>query len=201
MPLIKGDFNGNGRSEIPVSSPWGLGLLELSGNSLGSPMMASNGTRFGDWLLNTADNHFDLVGDLDGDGRDEVLVTSPWGAAVLKQEGATMRPVMMAPNGTRFDGWLLNTADNRFGPVSDFDGDGEPEILISSPWGIGVLKLSSGTFQVLTMAPNGTRFGGWLLNTGDNHFGPVGDVDGDGRAEILFSSPWGLGIIKLAGDF
>jgi hypothetical protein len=201
MPLIKGDFNGNGRSEIPVSSPWGLGLLELSGNSLGSPMMASNGTRFGDWLLNTADNHFDLVGDLDGDGRDEVLVTSPWGAAVLKQEGATMRPVMMAPNGTRFDGWLLNTADNRFGPVSDFDGDGEPEILISSPWGIGVLKLSSGTFQVLMMAPNGTRFGGWLLNTGDNHFGPVGDVDGDGRAEILFSSPWGLGIIKLAGDF
>jgi hypothetical protein len=31
------------------------------------------------------------------------------------------------------------------------------------------------------MAANGTRFGGWNLQTGDNRFGPVGDFDGDGR--------------------
>jgi hypothetical protein len=36
----------------------------------------------------------------------------------------------MAPNGTRFGGWLLNTADNRFGPVGDFDGDGKTELLV-----------------------------------------------------------------------
>lgn len=64
--------------------------------------------------------------------------------------------------------WLLNTADNTFGPVGDFDGDGHAEILVSSPWGIGVLKLSGGTMTVPMMAPNGTRFGGWLLNTADN---------------------------------
>jgi hypothetical protein len=28
---------------------------------------------------------------------------------------------MMAANGTRFGGWLLNTADNQFGPVGDFE--------------------------------------------------------------------------------
>ena len=49
------------------------------------------------------------------------------------------------------------------------------------------------------MQPNGTRFGGWLLNTADNHFGPAGDYDGDGKAEILVASPWGIGILKQVG--
>jgi hypothetical protein len=52
----------------------------------------------------------------------------------------------------------------------DFDGDGHADIPVKSPWGIGILKLSGGTLNALMMAPNGTRFGGWLLNTADNYF-------------------------------
>jgi hypothetical protein len=78
---------------------------------------------------------------------------------------------MMAPNGTRFGGWLLNTADNRFEVMRDLDGDRRAEVVVTSPWGIGVLRLSGSTFTVPTMAPNGTRFGGWLLNTDDNRIG------------------------------
>ena len=85
------------------------------------------------------------VGDVDGDGHAEVIVTSPWGIGILKQVGATMSAPMMAPNGTRFGGWLLNTGDNTVGPVADYDGDGHAEILITSPWGIGILKLSGNT--------------------------------------------------------
>lgn len=200
MLIRKSDFDGDGISEIPVSSPWGFGILKLSGTTLTSPMMAPNGTRFGGWLLNTVDNRFDLMGDFDGDGKTELLITSPWGIGVLKLTGNTLTPVMMAPNGTRFGGWLLNTADNRFGPIADFDGDGKAEILVTSPWGIGIFKLSGNTFSVPMMAQNGTRFGGWLLNTADNRFSPVGDADGDGRDEIVISSPWGIGILKLSGS-
>jgi hypothetical protein len=199
MPLRNGDFDGDSRSEIPITSPWGLGILEVAGSTLASPMMAPNGTRFGGWLLNTADNRFEQMADLDGDGRYEIVVASPWGIGVLKQSGSTMTSVMLAPNGTRFGGWLLNTADNRFGPAADFDGDGVDELLVTSPWGIGIFKLSGNTFTVPMMAPNGTRFGGWLLNTADNRFGPMGDVDGDRRAEILVASPWGIGILQLSG--
>ncbi len=60
--------------------------------------------------------------------------------------------------------------------MGDFDGDGKDEILISSPWGMGILKLSGSTMVVPMMAPNGTRFGGWLLNTADNHFGVDGET-------------------------
>lgn len=199
MTLKQGDLDGDGRSEIPVTSPWGLGVLKLSGTTLTSPVMAQNGTRFDGWLLNTDDNRFDLMGDFDGDAHHEVLVTSPWGIGILRQSGGTFRAVMMAPNGTRFGGWLLNTGDNRFGPIGDFDGDGHDEIFVSSPWGLGLFKLVGGTIHVLMMAPNGTRFGGWLLNTADNRFGPVGDTDGDRKDELLVSSPWGMGLLEFNG--
>lgn len=110
-------------------------------------MMAANGTRFGGWLLNTGDNKLEVTGDFDGDGRHEILIASPWGIAVLKQSGSALTQVMIAPNGTRFGGWLLNTADNRFDMVGDFNGDGRVEILVTSPWGIGILARSSGCRQ------------------------------------------------------
>lgn len=195
------DFNGNGRHEIPVMSPWGLGLLEVADSALHTRVIASNGTRFaGGWLLNTADNRFDLIADLDADAHAELVVSSPWGVGVLERAGSRMRTVMLAPNGTRFGGWLLNTVDNRLGPSGDFDGDGQEELLVTSPWGVGVWKLSGSTFEVPMMAPNGTRFGGWLLNTADNRFGPVADFDGDGRDELVVSSPWGMAILNINGS-
>src|SRR2546423_617355 len=117
----KSDFDGDGIAEIPVTSPWGMGILKLSGNTLTAPMMAPNGTRFGGWLLNTADNRFSPVGDVDGDGKAEILVTSPWGIGVFKLSGNTFNVPMMAPNGTRFGGWLLNTVDNHVESIADFD--------------------------------------------------------------------------------
>ncbi|MFC5379256.1 S8 family serine peptidase [Aquipuribacter nitratireducens] len=196
---VLGDLDRDRRSELFVTSPWGIGVLDVSGGSYRGRMLAPNGTRFGGWLLNTADNRFGPVGDFDGDGRDEVLVTSPWGIALLKLTGRTFSTVVMARNGTRFGGWLLNTADNVFGPVGDFDGDGRDEVVVRSPWGIGVLKLSGTTFAPAMMAPNGTRFGGWLLNTADNWFGPAGDLDGDSRDELVIASPWGVGVLELSG--
>ena len=193
------DYDGDGHDEILVSSAWGIGILKLSGGTLTAPMMAANGTRFGGWLLNTGDNQFGPAADYDGDGHAEILVKSPWGIGILKLSGSILNAPMMAPNGTRFGGWLLNTADNQFGPAADYDGDGHAELLISSPWGLGILKLVGGTLNAPMMAPNGTRFGGWLLNTADNRFGPAADYDGDHHAELFISSPWGVGILKLVG--
>ena len=54
---------------------------------------------------------------------------------------------------------------------ADYDVDGRAEILVTSPWGIGILEQAGATMSAPAMAANGTRFGGWLLNTLDNDVG------------------------------
>jgi hypothetical protein len=110
-------------------------------------------------------------GDLDGDPEAELLVSSPWGVGEWKLAGSAMTAPTMSPNGTRFGGWLLNTGDNRLGTLADYDGDHRAEILVTSPWGIGILEQAGATMAAPTMAANGTRFGGWLLNSTDNDVG------------------------------
>ena len=192
------DYDGDGSAEMLVTSPWGIGVLKLAGATMASPMLRPNGTRFGGWLLNTADNQFGPVADYNNDGAAEVFVSSPWGVGILKLAGNTMNALMLRPNGTRFGGWLLNTADNQFGPAADYDA-GAAKLFVSSPWGVGILALAGDTMSAPMMHPNGTRFGGWLLNTADNHFVTDGRFAG-GSAEVLVTSPWGLGILALSGD-
>ena len=196
---LSADFDGDKKAEIMVASPWGIGILKLNASSLTPLMMAANGTRFGGWLLNTMNDKFQIAADLDGDKKAELFVQSPWGIGVLKLSGNTLISPVMAANGTRFGGWLLNTNDNHFSSAADYNGDGKSNIVVSSPWGVGILKQSGGSFVPLMMAPNGSRFGGWLLNTADNRFSLPADYDGDGIAELFVSSPWGIGILKLTG--
>jgi hypothetical protein len=195
-----GDLDGNGRSEMVFASPWGIGVLYLNGSTYGARMLKPNGTRFGDWLLNTHDNRLGPLGDFDGNGDHEMLVSSPWGIGVFDFSGSSFDVPVMVPNGTRLDGWLLNTADNRFGPVGDFDSDGRDEVMVTSPWGIGIFNIDGGTISTAALKPNGSRFDGWLLNTADNRFGPVGDFNADNRDDIVVRSPWGIGLLNLSGN-
>ena len=193
------DLTGDGRSDLLVTSPWGLGVASWNGSTLTSAHMTQNGTRIGEWLLDTAINASPLTADVNGDGLAELLLTSPWGIGFAAFRGGAGTTVAMAANGTRVGGWIIDTASNRFLHALDADGDGRDEVLVTSPWGIGLLALRPGGLTTLMLAPNGTRFGGWLLSSEDNWFPLVADLDGDGRDEIVVTSPWGLGILRFDG--
>jgi hypothetical protein len=109
-----------------------------------------------------------------------LLVTSPWGMGVLAQTGGTLACQLLSQNGTRFplagnagtgSGWLLNTANDWLGTAADFDGDGLAEIFVSSPWGVGCLKLqAAGRMVAVAMQANGA-VGMRRLDTAADDFG------------------------------
>lgn len=197
--MNRNDFDGDGSADLLVTSPWGVGVLSVKGGSMVQRAISQNGSRLGEWLLNTGDNVVAARADMDGDGVGELLLASPWGIGLVKLGGGSLRSVAMAQNGRRVGGWIIDTTNNQFLHAGDVDGDGRDEVLVISPWGIGLLHYRA-DFGSLMLSPNGTRFGGWLLNTGDNAFPCVADVDGDGRPELVVTSPWGLGILKYSGS-
>ncbi len=196
--MNRNDLTGDGPADLLATSPWGLGLFSLKAGALVAHTVAANGTRLGDWLLDTADNQVALRADMDGDGSGELLMASPWGIGVVTLRGAAPRSLAMVANGQRAGGWVVDTSNNQFLHAGDFDGNGRDEVLATSPWGLGLLALGAAAGGALispVLAPNGSRLGDWLLNTADNQFPLVGDMNGDGRPELIVTSPWGLGIL------
>ncbi len=195
-----GDFDGDGLADFVITSGWGLGLLTHVGAQWRALVVKPNGTRFGSWNLNTAADRVVGVGDFDGDGKDELVLVSGWGLGILKRSGTSLTHLMMAPTGANFGGWNFNAASDRIRGIGDFNGDGKADLVVTSSWGIAILTVSGSTLTPVMVAPGGTRFGGWNFNALSDDLRGFGDFDGDGDDEILITSGWGLGLLRLQGS-
>jgi hypothetical protein len=124
----------------------------VSGSTLTPVMAAPSGTRFGGWNFNALSDDLRGFGDLDGDGDDEILITSGWGLGLLRLQGSSLTHMRMHASGGTIGGAAYNVATARHGGLGDFDGDGKTDLVLATPAGLMVLGWHPGTGQLRSIA-------------------------------------------------
>lgn len=189
-----GDFDGDGTPDLG---------LAIEGNTNGWRARSFDGTGFAQFATGTLDAKSDPfawvtaagVPDLDGDGADELVIASANGAA-----NASVHLLFDVAGSTETRVWIANQVDAAIDVVAvpDVDGDKVPDVWVGD-WGgrqfgvAGAHLLVSGA-EGPSKAPLGLEAdayaSAWLPEVGASWGGSVagGDLDGDGRAELLLGT-------------
>ena len=136
------------------------------------------------------------LGDVDGDSIPDVVTSAPTHGA----NGSNAGRIYVYSTGT---GKLLWTADGNPGDqlgtgieaAGDTNGDGIPDVIASGPAGSGVARLYSGRDGRVLMDFKARR----LDELFGNHVSGVGDINGDGYADVIVGAPGREGEATNAG--
>ncbi len=196
-----GDVNGDGLPDgLLGARSWGAGgaAYVVHAPVSGTVPLSTADTRIESELDNVwLGEHVAGVGDVDGDGSDDLLIGDPnarygansVGAAYLFSGAATGRVDLAAATGTFIGEGEGSHAGSSVSGAGDFDGDGVPDLLVGSWEHVDfkrgrtyvVLGPVSGVVELQTAD---------LLLEGENErdeayvITGIGDSDGDGRGDV-----------------
>lgn len=168
-----GDFNGDGKADIPLQNDEKLAVWLMSGLSLqgGNTIGALGAGWFGV-----------SAGDFNGDGRDDLLLQNGNKIAQWQLNGASLGTNGMVA--TINDGWMI-------AGTGDFNGDRKSDVLVQNEQ-----KLALWQMDGLTLAKD------LFINTLGEGWGVAGlaDFNGDGRSDILLQAGQNLAVWLMNGS-
>jgi FG-GAP-like repeat/IPT/TIG domain/Secretion system C-terminal sorting domain/FG-GAP repeat len=173
--VVPADFNGDGKVDLFVARGSSsvntvLPNTSVGGNmSFGAPVQVAN---------SGTDEEGAAAGDLDGDGKPDLVVTNGVGGASISiyRNTSTGSTISFAP---RVD---LPVVGGPYGvTIGDLDGDGKPDIVVANN---GANQVS---FYRNTSVAGSLSFAARLdITVGSTPFGiAIGDLDGDGKPDIV----------------
>jgi hypothetical protein len=186
---VIGDVDGDGGLEIAIGAPQddalpltNCGTVTVHSSASGAQLYALGGTvalgGLGRAVIGT--------GDLDLDGFPDLVAASPSGIGFVRAYSGASGAVLYTIHGPAGGEWAYLT----LAPAGDLDEDGRADFYIGAPWvdaqGIdsGELRAHSGADGSLIYklsGPPGAEFGQSIAR--------VGDLDGDGKDEVVIGSP------------
>ncbi|GIW05325.1 MAG: hypothetical protein KatS3mg060_0130 [Dehalococcoidia bacterium] len=198
ISVAVGDFDGDGKADLATSVESGAPFVRvfLHGDPdrpVTSFIAAPNTVDSNETI--TIHGATVAAGDLDGDGRDEIIVGSvggsPWVLGYTCNRGCT-NPIEIFSLNLFADGSVRMASQSRwtdvvFPAVADVNGDGRADVVV------GLTKQGTGTLLVLevnrrsqTITPYGPSFTGGVRVA-------AGDVTGDGIADVVTGAGVGGG--------
>jgi hypothetical protein len=175
------DLDGDGKLDI-IASDYGDNLISIYRNISTPGSLTTNSFAPRMDLATGATPIGIAVGDLDGDGKPEIVVANFGGTTVsIFQNTSSIGNITFAP---RFD--LTTPASPANVAIGDLDGDGKPDLAVADNSGYISLfrnhsspgNISSNTFDARVDLPAQTQ----------SLFVTIGDLDGDGKPELIASA-------------
>ena len=178
-PLSLGDINGDGRADLVGFGHSYVHSALSTGQNFGALSRPLNDFSYSQgWRVGEHDR---MMGDVDGDGRDDIIGFGYWGANVALSNGTGFfaSSLWSRDYGTT-TGWSASSGERL---VADVNGDGRDDVVAFGADGVTVSLSTGSSFA---------RGQGWSQEFGRNDGWDVArderlmaDVNGDGRADIV----------------
>ncbi|HYD70567.1 FG-GAP-like repeat-containing protein, partial [Azospirillum sp.] len=187
-PRVVGDVNGDGRADIVGFASNGVSdALSLSDGTFTAPQAALWGVYGYNYTWTSQNLNPRTLADVNGDGRADIVGFGSHGVSTaLGKADGTFGPQQSALSGTYGlnSGWPSQEQMPRM--LGDVNGDGRADIVGFYSNGVRVsLGKTDGTFEPLQIALSGAYGSNNNWSSQDLTPRMLGDVNGDGRADIV----------------
>jgi hypothetical protein len=192
-PRMLGDVNGDGLPDVVGFGEDGVYVSTSTGSGLTAPTqwIPDFGVVAGGW---DPQRHLRMLGDVNGDGRQDVVGFGTDGVWVALSTGGSFGPTQLWSADFGFDagGWRVDMHPRA---LADINGDGRQDVVGFANEGVFVATSTGAGFRQprLWIDDFGFDAGGWRI---DEHVRLLGDITGDGRDDIVAFGDYGVFVLR-----